>query len=214
VRRSKDGQLVCVHDDDVKRTTGQPGTVADLTLAELKKLDAGKSFDSAFTGQKVPTLEEVVVMLKQRQVPSVLVALDFKADDDATLTETVKLVVKHGLLAQVVCIGKAIDNPEVRKKLKAADSRVPVAVLAQTSEELDKALADKDADWAYVRFVPTAEQVAKAHQADKRVFLVGPLVAGQEPANWKKARDAGVDAMLTDYPLECRQTWRGTPLTP
>jgi hypothetical protein len=40
------------------------------------------------------------------------------------------------------------------------------------------------------------------------VFLVGPLVMGNEPANWAKGRVAGVDAILTDYPLECRASWR------
>jgi hypothetical protein len=40
------------------------------------------------------------------------------------------------------------------------------------------------------------------------VFLVGPLVAGNEPDNWAKGRASGVDAILTDYPLECRTSWR------
>ena len=162
VRRSKDGRLVCVHDDEVQRTTGQPGKVADLTLADLKKLDAGKSFDPAFSGQKVPTLDEVLTLLKQRQVGSVLVALDLKVDGETTLTDTVKLVAKQGLLNQVVCIGQAIESPEVRKTLKAADARIPVAVLAKTEDDLPAVLADKNADWVYLRFIPTAEQVAQA----------------------------------------------------
>ena len=59
-----------------------------------------------------------------------------------------------------------------------------------------------------MRFIPTVEDVKKIHDAGKRVFLVGPLVMGNEPANWAKGRAAGVDAMLTDYPLECRASWR------
>jgi len=46
------------------------------------------------------------------------------------------------------------------------------------------------------------------HAAGKKVFLVGPLVMGNEPGNWAKGRAAGVDALLTDYPLECRASWR------
>ncbi len=209
VRRSKDGQLVIMHDDDVKRTTNGSGKVADLTLAELKKLDAGGGFDPAFAGVKVPTLEEVFTLLKQRQA-GVLVALDLKLDDDETLAEVVRLAAKHGVLNQAVCIGTAIDGPEVRRKLRAADAKASVAVLAQTAEQLAAALADRDSDWAYVRFVPTPQQVVQAHKAGKRVFLVGPTVAGQEPDNWRRARDAGVDGLLTDYPLDCRQAWRPT----
>jgi hypothetical protein len=50
--------------------------------------------------------------------------------------------------------------------------------------------------------------VKAIHAAGKKVFLVGPLVMGNEPANWAKGRAAGVDALLTDYPLECRAGWR------
>src|SRR5262249_59532121 len=49
---------------------------------------------------------------------------------------------------------------------------------------------------------------AQAHRAGKRVFLVGKTVSGREAANWQRAREAGVDALLTDYPLECREVWR------
>jgi hypothetical protein len=87
-------------------------------------------------------------------------------------------------------------------------------VLAPTAEAWPAALADPDADWVYVRFVPTAAQVGAVHRAGKRVFLVGPLVSGHEPANWRLARERGVDALLTDFPLRCRQSWRGADATP
>ncbi|MEU8773838.1 glycerophosphodiester phosphodiesterase family protein [Streptomyces sp. NPDC048606] len=53
VRLSKDGALVVLHDAEVDRTTDGAGAVADLTLAELRALDAG-------AGERVPVLEEVV----------------------------------------------------------------------------------------------------------------------------------------------------------
>jgi glycerophosphoryl diester phosphodiesterase len=108
----------------------------------------------------------------------------------------------------VICIGRTITEPAVRKKFKAAEPKLPVAVLAQTADDLAPALAEPLGDWIYVRFVPTAAEVAKVHQQGKRVFLVGTTVSGREEANWNKAREAGVDALLTDYPLDCRLTWR------
>src|SRR5206468_3954889 len=56
VRRSRDGHLVVMHDADVKRTTDGKGKVADFTLAELRKLDAGRRFAPEFAGQRVPSL--------------------------------------------------------------------------------------------------------------------------------------------------------------
>ena len=60
VQRSKDGHLVIMHDTTVDRTTDGSGSVKDLTLAQLKQLDAGSWFSSAFAGEKIPTLEEVL----------------------------------------------------------------------------------------------------------------------------------------------------------
>ncbi len=206
VRRTRDGHLVCIHDEDVSRTTDGRGKVADLTLAELRKLDAGRWFDPAFTGQRVPTLEEVFALLRERWAKGVLVALDIKVE--GVEADLIRLAVKYGVLGRVVCIGRTINEPAVRRKLRAADPKAPVAVLAQTAADLPAALTERQADWVYVRFVPTAGQVAEAHHAGKRVFLVGQAVAGREPDNWRRAREAGVDALLTDYPLDCRQSWR------
>ena len=48
------------------------------------------------------------------------------------------------------------QEPYVRRKLRKADPATPVAVLAEKEEALAAALAEPDADWVYVRFVPTA----------------------------------------------------------
>jgi len=60
VRTTRDGVLVCLHDEEVDRTTDGKGKVADLTLAEIRKLDAGIKFDPKFKGERVPTLREVL----------------------------------------------------------------------------------------------------------------------------------------------------------
>jgi glycerophosphoryl diester phosphodiesterase len=59
VQRSHDGALVVIHDDTVDRTTDGLGRVDEMTLAELKKLDAGVRFGERFRGERIPTLEEV-----------------------------------------------------------------------------------------------------------------------------------------------------------
>lgn len=60
VQFSKDGKLVVIHDEKVDRTTNGKGLVKDLTLAELKELDAGSWFGPEFLKEKIPTLDEVL----------------------------------------------------------------------------------------------------------------------------------------------------------
>ncbi|AVK62907.1 glycerophosphodiester phosphodiesterase [Lactobacillus sp. CBA3606] len=63
VHLSKDGHLIIMHDERVDRTTNGTGRIADLTLAQLKKLDAGAWFAPDYAGTRVPTLDEVVQLL-------------------------------------------------------------------------------------------------------------------------------------------------------
>jgi len=76
VRRTKDGQLVCLHDETVDRTTSGKGRLADLTLAELRRLDAGRWFDAAFAEERVPQVEEVLEVLARSPPEAGLLAVD------------------------------------------------------------------------------------------------------------------------------------------
>jgi len=64
VRRTKDGVLTVLHDEKVDRTTDGMGKITDLSLSELQKLDAGRWFDPAFAGQRIPTLEAIFCLLR------------------------------------------------------------------------------------------------------------------------------------------------------
>ncbi|MFI6036880.1 glycerophosphodiester phosphodiesterase [Streptomyces sp. NPDC051315] len=66
VQRTRDGELVVIHDDSLRRTTDveevfpgrAPWQVKDFTAAEIARLDAGSWFGSAYAGARVPTLKE------------------------------------------------------------------------------------------------------------------------------------------------------------
>ncbi|MFF6814665.1 glycerophosphodiester phosphodiesterase [Streptomyces sp. NPDC012403] len=66
VQRTRDGELVVLHDDSLQRTTDveevfpdrAPWKVKDFTAAEIARLDAGSWFGSAYAGARVPTLEQ------------------------------------------------------------------------------------------------------------------------------------------------------------
>jgi glycerophosphoryl diester phosphodiesterase len=66
VRQTKDGAIVLMHDKTVHRTTGVKGYIWDLTLEELKQLEAGSWFGEKFRGEPIPTLEEVIRLAKGR----------------------------------------------------------------------------------------------------------------------------------------------------
>jgi glycerophosphoryl diester phosphodiesterase len=59
IQRTRDGHLVLLHDKRVDRTTNGHGRLSEMTLAEVRTLDAGK-------GEKVPTLEEVLELTTGR----------------------------------------------------------------------------------------------------------------------------------------------------
>lgn len=66
VRLCGDGKPVVIHDDTVDRTTDGRGAVARLTLADLRRLDAGSWFASRFRGERIPTLEETFEFARGR----------------------------------------------------------------------------------------------------------------------------------------------------
>lgn len=205
VRRAKDGALVILHDGTLDRTTSGHGKVGDLPLAELKKLDAGSWFDPAFKNERIPTLDEVLTLRAKFPPAAGVIAVDLKEAD--TEEDILRLANRHGVVERLVFIGRAITEPEVRQRLRKVEPRASVAVLA-APETLDQALADGTANWIYFRHIPSRAEVMRVHAASKRVFLSGPKVAKHDAEIWKQAVDAGVDAILTDYPLELTRLLR------
>jgi glycerophosphoryl diester phosphodiesterase len=63
---SADGVPVVIHDFTVDATTDGTGRVSEMTLAELQELDAGSSFDPAFAGERIPTLDSVLEIFGDR----------------------------------------------------------------------------------------------------------------------------------------------------
>lgn len=69
VRVTRDGELVLIHDATVDRTTNGSGNVNDLTLAQLKELDAGD-------GARIPTLVEFMELVKDH--PTITLDIELK----------------------------------------------------------------------------------------------------------------------------------------
>ncbi|MDX2320648.1 MAG: glycerophosphodiester phosphodiesterase family protein, partial [Moritella sp.] len=63
-----DGIPVLFHDETVARCTNGSGKLASFTLNELKQLDAGSWFESAFRNEKIPTLEEALQICLEKEL--------------------------------------------------------------------------------------------------------------------------------------------------
>jgi glycerophosphoryl diester phosphodiesterase len=203
VQRTGDGQLVCIHDDTLNRTTNGTGRVSETTLEQIRRLDAGRWFDPRFAGEKVPTVDEVLKLVSEYRQHDVLIAVDLKASN--VERDVVELATKHEVLDRLLFIGSTISEPDVRDRLKRASPHARTAAVANNADEFADALAAPNADWVYFRFVPSPAQMQAVHAAGKRGFIAGSAVSGHMPDNWREAANARIDAILTDYPLELRE---------
>lgn len=208
VQRSRDGALVCIHDSTVDRTTNGVGKVSELTLAQLRKLDAGSWFDAKFAREKIPTVDEVLDLVAQFREHDVLVAVDLK--DAKVAREVAERAAKRQILQRLLFIGATISEPQVRRQIRDASNQAQTAAVANNPEEFPQALAAPMASWVYFRFLPSPQQMAAVRRAKKRSFIAGATVAGDLPENWRRAADSGINAILTDHSLKL-QTMVRTP---
>ncbi|KAA8325616.1 glycerophosphodiester phosphodiesterase [Leuconostoc carnosum] len=79
VHRTKDGHLIVIHDEKVDRTTDGTGYVKDLTLAEIKALDAGSYKEPIMQGVRIPTFIEFLNFLRDIGFEQTLL-LEIKTD--------------------------------------------------------------------------------------------------------------------------------------
>ncbi|GLX16703.1 MULTISPECIES: glycerophosphodiester phosphodiesterase [Streptomyces] len=192
VRLSKDGALVVLHDAEVDRTTDGTGAVADLTLAELRALDAGQ-------GERVPVLEEVL--------DAVRIPLQVSVRDRAAATALAELIVRRDLTARVevasgdgeVLAAVARHAPGVRTALH------PEGPGAGAEDLVDLALAAGARTVALDIRRLTLETVEAAHAAGLRV--TGRAVDTLD--RLRLARALQLDGAATGFP-EIRSTGRFT----
>lgn len=208
VYRSKDGQLVCIHDRTVDRTTNGTGAVNQLTLAELKKLDAGSWFSSVFSGETIPTIDEVFRLLARYPRAEVLIAVDVKQADPKVERELIQMANRHSVLDRLLFIGNTITDAAVRGRLYQTSKSAHIAHVAHNPQELVDSMNDPQADWVYVRYLPSKQDVQRIHSRGKRVFIAGKTVSGEERKNWQVANEIGIDAILTDHPLKLQSMLR------
>lgn len=206
VEKTKDGHLVCIRDGTVDRTTNGTGNVADLTLQEIRSLDARSWFDSKFAGEKIPAIDEVLKLAAEYSEHNVLITVDLKAE--GVEEDVVRLAEKHKVLHRLLFIGRTISEPDARYRIKQTSAKAHAAAVANNTEEFLRALADANADWVYFRYLPSKGQMEAVRSEGKRAFIAGATASGNVTENWKRALEVGIHGVLTDHPFELAEMLR------
>ncbi len=119
VRQTKDGAIVIMHDANAKRTTGVDRYISDMTLDEVKRLDAGKFFSEEYIGEQVPTLQEVLELVKGKVKLNIEIKTSLNDSDIAG--EVVRIIQEYE--AQEDCEITSFDYNTL-KKIKEYDKDI------------------------------------------------------------------------------------------
>jgi len=202
VQVSKDGEAVVIHDFTVDATTDGQGAVKDKTLAELKELDAGCWFDARFAGQRIPTLEEVIVEVGHQLFLNI--ELKTKAFASTNLVaEVVRLIEDHNLVHRVIV---SSFNPLPLRQVKRLNHHISTGLIysfdlpAHLIRALFLLLADADA------LHPEKHLVTQEYMtwAQERGYRVNAWTV-DEPAEMKRLITLGVDGIITNRPDVLRE---------
>jgi len=194
---SADGHVVIIHDATVDRTTDRQGRVKDMSLAELRSLDAGGFFAEQYHGEKVPTLEEVFEALGKRMFVNVELT-NYNTPGDYLVESVCTLVKKCGLQKQVLFSSFFASNlskargllPEVPRGLLAFNG-----LLGAWARSFGFAFGRYQALHPNLKDV-TPQQVQRVHRLKRRVHVwtVNTAEDMRRLFNWD------VDAIFTDDP--------------
>ena len=100
LRGTKDGAVVILHDETLNRTTNGSGPVANYTLEELRKFDAG-------CGERIPTYEEVLELVSNTGVK---LLLDIKTSPKLDKQKVVRLAEKYGAVSDIIVGVRNLDD--------------------------------------------------------------------------------------------------------
>lgn len=195
VQMTSDGSLVLIHDESLARTAGSPKLVKDVTLEELRRLDAGSWFDPAFRGERVPTLRELLELVKPY---SLLLNLELKNGvvPYPGLEEAVVEEVRRFGMSDRVILSSFNHYSLVKCKRLAPEVRTGILYMEGLYEPWDYASRiGAEALHAY-HYAVLPEWVA---QAAERGIAYHPFTVN-ELAEMRRLLAAGVSGIITDYP--------------
>ncbi|MBN2310759.1 MAG: glycerophosphodiester phosphodiesterase family protein [Candidatus Hydrogenedentes bacterium] len=232
---TKDGEIICLHDDTLARTTNAPESVrrvpvSELTSGEIRQWDAGAWFGEKFAGERVPTLREVFGEMRAaadaagagdegepQGCPGVY--LDYKNVD---LAQLAGLIQEYGVAKQIIfchcnqsnCIELQKLAPNVRTMLwiggKAAEIRAKFDEVARGGfkglDQVQLHLAVEKVDGG-LRYAIDAEYLQHALDAATRAGIDFEVFPFDfDDASLAGLLDLGIQWFATDEPKRFRES--------
>ncbi len=196
VRVTADGHAVLMHDQTVDRTTNGTGAVEELTLAQIKQLDAGSWKDPGFAGTEVPTFAETLQIMP----PNVLLNIELKAG-----AQVVDLVIAQ--LKKMAMIGQSLLAARNDQAVRARELAPGMKIINFSRQDGGDGYIDNTIETGaeYIQLPrqhTTAERVARCHDHGIGVNVF----KSDEPDDQRLLMDWGVDYILTDTPRVLMQT--------
>lgn len=191
VQMSKDGELMLLHDDDLLRTTGVSGLMSEFTYEELSALDAGSWFSSSFAGEKIPTLQEALELIKDSGCKVYLELKDI-GDVPGFAEKVLETAKQCGMLESCVF---ASFNYTYLQTIKEADNAAQI--LYNTSSAKESLVTDFPADYYGLSVTTVNSGVIRAiHEAQRKVFVW----TVDAPEQIKSVLEMGADGIVSNKP--------------
>jgi glycerophosphoryl diester phosphodiesterase len=203
VHLSKDKQLIVLHDFTVDHTTNGKGYARDMTLAELKALDAGSHKSAQYKGVQIPTLDEVFEAIGQK----LYVNVEIKSETEETdgVEQAVADCLRRNNMQERVIVSSF--NPLALKRFREIMPDVPIGYLyvaeAQPFAELMETLPHEARHPHHPMIDRAYMEWAKSNHYRVNTWTVN------DPARAVELRDMGVDAIITDAPDIMLEALRG-----
>ena len=192
---TRDGAVVVMHDKTVDRTTNGKGRVRDLTLRELKALDAGRWFGAEFASEEVLTLEQAIDLLRGK----VELNLEIKGEDAPGRLEIQCVGIVRSLRFFEQTVFSSFSPARMRLVRDLADD-ARIGVLMDDDMAWTKGLelaTELGAEALHpARSLVEEGSVARAHEQRLEV-RVWPV---NRPADMSLVAGMGVDGIFSDFP--------------
>jgi glycerophosphoryl diester phosphodiesterase len=190
---TRDTRLVAIHDETVNRTTNGKGAVHDMTLAEIRRLDAGSWFGSEFAGERLPTLDEILEFAKKHDV---VFYLELKpAGSWGGEHALISSLRESGQIARTVVIS---FDASILAAVRKIEPTLMTALLydGQIEKPLERALEVGARQLAVRGDLVTPWLLTAARKKDLQIVCW----TINHSAHMRLLMSAGVDGIMSDYP--------------
>jgi glycerophosphoryl diester phosphodiesterase len=197
VQESDDGEVVVLHDSDLKRVAGIDLKIWDATKAELADIDIGSWFSPSFSDQRVPTLREVLELCRNRA--GVIIELKYYGHN-VQLEQRVAAIIEATGMADDIMI-MSLDSAGIQRMQQLRPqwpAGLLTSVIAGKPNTLNLDFYAINARFASRNFIRNGHNDA----TQVMVWTVNDSVS------LSKMMSLGVDGVITDYPALGRKVLR------